>query len=1259
MKLIHHSVLLFQAGSSDKIYEAELLELADNQYIVNFRYGRRGSNLKQDSKTKQPVGLTEAEKIFKSLLVSKINKGYRLIQGFDPLTTTDPAHSAAQPAHNSGDVRAILLQHLSSFLEAAPKSFEKDFHLNRHRLSRCLWQIGQLRMAEAVPLILELYQQWPASKNTEKHLAVLNYTLVWLMGRIGDARFLPLIEEMALRLPDNQQYLIEAARLSIWNEAQRQKHFTLMQNQQRSIAELIAQFDEIAEFNQFKGVYFHALSAKELHYAHCVLDWRGIKTEVLEALQNAKLVDSPDTFIQAMPASPRTVIESDLSIYQPLIKATAALKTDRLAELLDEMFEGQSKDQSLYEQVLSKIDLKGELNLNPYEENYVRQGWLSWLWQGAKDNLIGAIQKTGLIQNVRDFFDRITQYQQYQHLRHSIKRLTTEERSSHLSVLEQFGVKAQVLKALQTRHLYVISHWDFFETQLDPETRSKVQGDLKVQVSRLLFHRQAELKNEILQQKASLLNAFEKQFIQRVHQSHFSSQGQIELKELLSHMQLSTDSFRFYRKLFKLLCFYDEFELLAQLIHQLESTGSLSGQSYSSKTRQYFRRRAMTLLKQLGNHQAEQFVELARALLLQIPPMQAQFESQCITRSRYQESGRGNWRQVTHKTHYPEYGHHLSLSFLLRATSRKCVYHAGKSAWIDKSPEHLESIRTEAFPEIWNQHPDLLFDLLKASEHSLVLDFAFKALQAQTQFCANLPVSDWAVLLSKSELAIAQFALRHVQGSLGDRAVLLAAAHSPFFEIRQAVFGSLTALKLIEHPQVLAVLFVSTYDDLNQKVRGIWQFVHQQKAAVLTHILDYLFAQADAELIQSFKEQALAEFSQEISVDHVMRLLQSDRLDLQLLAIDLIHVSQLDYQSLAPCLSLIQSAQDSRVQAGALAILGKLPQTELLLHLESLTLALLSHDAALRQQACLILHKLPVAEFQAQVFQEIVPHLFLKEPVEGFTQDLLSVIAQFEPMAATLDKELLWRLLMARSKLAQGAGALLIQWRNPKEFSIKQIARLTRHAVLSARQWALASLAQDPERVWQELSDAIQALDNPWQDTRRAGIHWFESEFADREWPLPVAIALCDQVYDDVQAFGHKVLSPWLEQTPLECLSKLSQHPDLPSQHFVARYLEQHVAGQIETILSLKPYFVTVLSRVNQGRSIKDLLIPFLCQQALEHPELAPMVTEILSEQSLSRIVNDKARYIQGLYHLQLKHPELKSPLQIVPPQRRSYGVSV
>lgn len=177
MKLIEQKTLFFQEGNSDKIYEVDLCEVGPQEYLVNFRYGRRGATLKEGTKTVFPVPIDEAHKIFEKLVTSKEKKGYA-----ESLPTENtPSTPLPQASPDSDDPRKdqILL-----YLEAAAN---QTYDEKRWALSRLVWRAGELRLQEA-----------------EKHLVkfqfneneIFNYSLIWALGRCGGPASLLHIHEL-------------------------------------------------------------------------------------------------------------------------------------------------------------------------------------------------------------------------------------------------------------------------------------------------------------------------------------------------------------------------------------------------------------------------------------------------------------------------------------------------------------------------------------------------------------------------------------------------------------------------------------------------------------------------------------------------------------------------------------------------------------------------------------------------------------------------------------------------------------------------------------------------------------------------------------------------------------------------------------------------------------------------------------------------------------------------------------------------------
>jgi|688.fasta_scaffold1221674_2 hypothetical protein len=77
MELIRSTNLWYSDYRSDKVYQAELCKIPKNNlWNINFAYGRRGSKLFEGIKNEEPLPYNKAEKIYLSLVNSKLTKGY-------------------------------------------------------------------------------------------------------------------------------------------------------------------------------------------------------------------------------------------------------------------------------------------------------------------------------------------------------------------------------------------------------------------------------------------------------------------------------------------------------------------------------------------------------------------------------------------------------------------------------------------------------------------------------------------------------------------------------------------------------------------------------------------------------------------------------------------------------------------------------------------------------------------------------------------------------------------------------------------------------------------------------------------------------------------------------------------------------------------------------------------------------------------------------------------------------------------------------
>lgn len=184
MKVVRSVRLWFREGTSDKVYEVDLVDLErtpdDQRYLVNFRYGRRGATLRDGTKTASPVGLDKAERLYDSVVVSKINEGYRRT-GDDAAPAAASGSTSDSPAGSELDGRsAELLRQLAACLREPWPEKKRD---------RLFWRLGVIRLQAATPQLAAM-----AEKLTP---AGASYSLVHALARCGGADAVDILRQIA------------------------------------------------------------------------------------------------------------------------------------------------------------------------------------------------------------------------------------------------------------------------------------------------------------------------------------------------------------------------------------------------------------------------------------------------------------------------------------------------------------------------------------------------------------------------------------------------------------------------------------------------------------------------------------------------------------------------------------------------------------------------------------------------------------------------------------------------------------------------------------------------------------------------------------------------------------------------------------------------------------------------------------------------------------------------------------------------------
>ncbi|MGC4035961.1 MAG: WGR domain-containing protein [Chitinophagaceae bacterium] len=219
MRLVRQVSLFFKEGNSDKVYEIDLCDTGNGLYVVNFRYGRRGTVLKEGTKTENAVSLQKAEDIFNSLEEEKRSKGYHTSdESFTP--TTAPSGSGVPitvtiPQINFNDLLPGRVKAILKRLQLATEGKENTAKLP-WKTSRIVWLAGIIKLDTASPFIIHL---------ANKGDLIQQYAAAWSLGRIGNENAAPLLQSWFRSSTNNNLKRIagESLLLILKNE-ERQKH---------------------------------------------------------------------------------------------------------------------------------------------------------------------------------------------------------------------------------------------------------------------------------------------------------------------------------------------------------------------------------------------------------------------------------------------------------------------------------------------------------------------------------------------------------------------------------------------------------------------------------------------------------------------------------------------------------------------------------------------------------------------------------------------------------------------------------------------------------------------------------------------------------------------------------------------------------------------------------------------------------------------------------------------------------------------------
>lgn len=712
--------------------------------------------------------------------------------------------------------------------------------------------------------------------------------------------------------------------------------------------------------------------------------------------------------------------------------------------------------------------------------------------------------------------------------------------------------------------------------------------------------------------------------------------------------------------------------------HERPTLGAQAEKAFSSQTRLYLRRRIWWTLKRLGELEDPDYVRMAAGVLSAFTDDNAQAARSSVSYDweAYRKSGYQNLVPIT--THYDKFAGYWAFNHILYGNSPRYEPDSRRRFFSCKPPYELGGVepqeREESFRHLWERDPDAVLGLIGQSRCEAVHRFAVKVLRACEAYCRELELESVLLLLRSpyevtAELGF-ELAVQRYDSRNPDLDLLLAMANCAFDRARHQAHQWIDDQKhvILKDNDFIVALVASPYADTRTVARDAMRqvmFTEQDAQSVIGRLIALLqsLGSEDGPLAADVADTLLRVFSSQlrrIGPDVIRDLLGHALSEVQQFAGDLV----LAHETLAnhPPTDVLQAlleAEHPAVRGIGVRIIGQLPDQVLKSNID-LLFGLTRHQRedirlAIRPTVARLVQS--DREFGCRVAEMLVEALLVPGAPEGVPSHTARILREdLHDCLGAIPADVVWKLLQSRSSPAQEIGGVLLPTNvRTAELSVQDIVKLAGHEILSIREAAWGICDENAERLQADPESTARLLDSKWDDSRQFGFQFFRDHFTDDSILTPnVLVGICDSVRPDVQQFGRELITRVFEDDHAEeYVLKLSEHPSETMQLFASNFLERHTGDNVDRFQQLAPYIVSVLSRVNKGRVAKDRVFRLVEREAMKSEEAAQVAAEILSRQSATAAVGDKATAIEIMMKIHMAYPSLSLPINIQPVEVR------
>lgn len=718
---------------------------------------------------------------------------------------------------------------------------------------------------------------------------------------------------------------------------------------------------------------------------------------------------------------------------------------------------------------------------------------------------------------------------------------------------------------------------------------------------------------------------------------------------------------------------------------------------YGSRTRGYLRSRVWRTLRRLGEVGDLDYVKMAVGVLLPF----SDADAQAVKESFYFDQRARDFV----KSYWDAFAPYWAFNQLLYQNSPRYMLRGNSKTWRCKPRykpgDPAPQVREEAFPRLWEQKPEGLVHLIAESNCRPVVEFAARALGTLDEFCAQLDEDTVLMILERPYEEAARLGFKLAQARYNtlspNRTLTMALANCALEDARKMAHAWVNNAResFLKDGDFLTAVVFSPYADTREFARNLLRSSASSEAsakALATKFLARLTAMgaSETDVARDVVETILKCFAPQlrtIDLSAINLLLSHPLLEAQELGGQLLLNHNTPAKDLPDAVisSLIASPFESLRGIG-IKLFGQLEDATLL-EREGVIVSFATHELEdIRNAIRPVIRRLcnppttlgndrltpeQCRDFSLKLAAQFLMSLTEKERYEGVHSSLVKIMR--EDVGTDWMKQatqgMAWKLAQSKSQAAQELGGVLMNFKADDnasfadDFDFTELVELSGHEVRAIREasWTIFSkllrrlrVATNPDNHHLEMAKAVKLLDAKWDDSRDHWFQVFDESFTAKDFTPGILVSVCDSVKPEVQMFGRRLITRFFaEEDGQEYLLKLSEHPSVDLQTFATNYLERYAADNPSRLADLTFYFISVLSRVNRARVAKSRLMAFLTAEAQKSEAAARIVAAILTRQSVTVAIGDKASAIEALLQIRQTFPQVVLPIEVRQPEVR------